>query len=179
MWTFWCQKFQSCYWIRNYSRLWIGSSYIRISILMDGAFWFPCLRKSNPLESSILFYLYYDIALRYESSVIKIWYLNSDGLYCLIPLYQKVWSIRTSNSVLSLLWDCSEDFLTSELPIELSDKLFCQNFKLWKNNPSESPIGLCDVRISNSDGLDFLIQHIHHMSTMPDWWEMRLMWFMQ
>ena len=117
----------------------------RFEILIDWPFWFHCIRKSNSSESPILFYLYYEIALRneivsyqefefwwiglsdtpvsespilfylyyeialryeIESSVIKIW--NSDGLDFLIPLYQKVQSIRKSSSVLSLLWDCSE-----------------------------------------------------------------------
>ena len=69
------------------------------------------VKKFNPSEFQILsqspiLLLNKKIALRYEigSSVIKLG--NSDGLDFLVSLFQKVQSVRKSNSVLSLLRDC-------------------------------------------------------------------------
>ena len=122
-------------------------------ILMDWTFWFPCIRKTNPSESPILFYLYYEIALRIGSSIIKIW--NSDGLAFLILLYQKVQSIRKSNSVLSLVWDCSEVW----------NWKFCyQDLKFWL-------IGLSDSTVSESP--------IHQKVQFCSIFIMRLLWGMK
>ena len=54
----------------------------------------------------------------------------------------------------------------SESPIGVSDGYFYHNLKFWQNYPSESPIGVCDIRKSN---WTFWWIHLSEFQIMTSW----------